>query len=192
MNSIVELIHPNKDVDGLSPVNMGKLASRTSEPTFYPCTPLGIIKLCEYYHLSMSRRRVVVVGRSEIVGIPMALMLNRQDATVTLCHSKTVGLSEVLRNAEVVIAAVGKPGVIRGDWIQPGAIVIDVGINRIDNGRGKNKLVGDIDPNMVNMASAWTPVPGGVGPMTVAMLVHNVFRSALRWHDIQDEELKGS
>lgn len=168
-------IDPKKDVDGLHPVNLGRLACKSANPAFYPCTPLGIIAILQHYGLNISGQHAVILGRSEIVGMPTALLLNRLDATVTLCHSRTEDLVDILRGADLVVAAIGRANFVQAEWLKPGAIVIDVGINRI-----QNRLVGDVDFERVSrIASAITPVPGGVGPMTVAMLVQNLFRSAL-------------
>lgn len=175
---VLSLIDPDKDVDGLSAVNQGRLA--IGEPGLFPCTPLGVMELLRYEGVELKGKHAVVVGRSALVGKPVALMLLAKDATVTVCHSRTSDLPAVCRSADVLVAAVGRANMIKGDWIKPGAVVIDVGINRIDV-NGKGKLVGDVDYNeAVEVASKATPVPGGVGPMTVAMLLSNTFTSYKR------------
>jgi methylenetetrahydrofolate dehydrogenase (NADP+)/methenyltetrahydrofolate cyclohydrolase len=175
---VLSLIDPDKDVDGLSAVNQGRLA--IGEPGLFPCTPLGVMELLRYEGVELKGKHAVVVGRSALVGKPVALMLLAKDATVTICHSRTSDLPAVCRSADVLVAAVGRANMIKGDWIKPGAVVIDVGINRIEV-NGKGKLVGDVDYNeAVEVASKATPVPGGVGPMTVAMLLSNTFTSYKR------------
>lgn len=175
---VLSLIDPDKDVDGLSAVNQGRLA--IGEPGLFPCTPLGVMELLRYEGVELKGKHAVVVGRSALVGKPVALMLLAKDATVTVCHSRTSDLPAVCRSADVLVAAVGRANMIKGDWIKPGAVVIDVGINRIEV-NGKGKLVGDVDYNeAVEVASKATPVPGGVGPMTVAMLLSNTFTSYKR------------
>lgn len=172
---ILEAISPNKDVDGFHPYNVGRLA--TGNPLFQPCTPYGVMKMLAHTGVDLSGKHVVVVGRSNIVGKPVALMCLAQNATVTICHSRTTNLVEEVRRADVVIAAVGRPEMIKGDWIKPGAVVIDVGVNRV----GEKKLVGDVDfVGASERASAITPVPGGVGPMTITMLLYNTVESAKR------------
>lgn len=175
---VLSLIDPDKDVDGLSAVNQGRLA--IGEPGLFPCTPLGVMELLRYEGVELKGKHAVVVGRSALVGKPVALMLLAKDATVTVCHSRTSDLPAVCRSADVLVAAVGRANMIKGSWIKPGAVVIDVGINRIEV-NGKGKLVGDVDYNeAVEVASKVTPVPGGVGPMTVAMLLSNTFTSYKR------------
>ena len=172
---LIEAIAPIKDVDGFHPVNAGRLLE--GRPRFVPCTPLGIMRLLEAYGIEVAGRHAVVVGRSPIVGRPMAALLLAHDATVTICHSQTADLAAHTRQADVLIVAVGRPGLITADHVKPGAAVIDVGINRLPGGR----LVGDVDFDGVRRVAGWlTPVPGGVGPMTVAMLPHNTFEAA-RW-----------
>lgn len=169
-----------KDVDGLHPGNFALISSRILAPRFYPCTPLGIVHLLRHYGLSnLSGARVCVIGRSEIVGLPMAAMLTRLHATVTLCHSATKDINQITKQSDIVVAAVGQANFIQKDWIRPESIVIDVGINRWIDPWGKTKIVGDVAPDVAQVASAITPVPGGVGPMTVAMLVSNVFSAAI-------------
>jgi methylenetetrahydrofolate dehydrogenase (NADP+)/methenyltetrahydrofolate cyclohydrolase len=162
-------------VDGFHPYNVGRLV--TGNPLFQPCTPYGVMKMLEKIGVDLSGKEVVVVGRSNIVGKPVALMCLAQHATVTLCHSRTADLPDKVRQADVVIAAVGRPEMIKGDWIKPGAVVIDVGVNRV----GEKKLVGDVEfAAACERASAITPVPGGVGPMTITMLLFNTLESAKR------------
>jgi methylenetetrahydrofolate dehydrogenase (NADP+)/methenyltetrahydrofolate cyclohydrolase len=175
---ILEAISPNKDVDGFHPYNVGRLV--TGNPLFQPCTPYGVMKMLEFTGVDLSGKHVVVVGRSNIVGKPVALMCLAKHATVTICHSRTANLIEEVRRADVVIAAVGRPEMIKGDWIKPGAVVIDVGVNRV----GEKKLVGDVEfASAKERASAITPVPGGVGPMTITMLLYNTVESAKRRAD---------
>lgn len=170
---VVVRIHPDKDVDGLHPHNLGRLVQ--ARATFVPCTPAGVLRILAEYEIALTGRHAVVVGRSEIVGRPMALELIARDATVTVCNSKTPDLGRMTRDADVLVVAVGRPGLIRVDMVKPGAAVIDVGINRTAQGR----LVGDVDAeNVAGLAGYLTPVPGGVGPMTVAMLMENTLRAA--------------
>lgn len=187
---LASLIDPQKDVDGLNPINMGRLASRSAEaPLHLPCTPQGVISLLRHYALDdgVAGSRAVVVGRSDIVGMPMSFLLNRLNATVTLCHSQTKDLPTIVGQADLLIAAIGRPGHVRGHWIRPGAIVIDVGISR---GLGQSQPVGDVEFEEAQLrASAITPVPGGVGPMTVAMLARNLFVAALRAENVSGEEI---
>lgn len=172
---VLEAISPHKDVDGFHPYNVGRLA--TGNPLFQPCTPYGIMKMLEHTGTDLTGKDVVVVGRSNIVGKPVALMCLARHATVTLCHSRTRDLADKVRSADVVIAAVGRPEMVKGAWIKEGAIVIDVGINRV----GEKKLVGDVEFEAASRhAGAITPVPGGVGPMTIAMLLQNTLESAQR------------
>jgi len=174
-DKVLEAISPLKDADGFHPFNVGRLA--IGKPTFQPCTPYGVMVMLEEIGYDLTGKEVVVVGRSNIVGKPVALMCLARHATVTICHSRTNDLAEVVRRADVVIAAVGKAEMVKGDWIKPGAVVIDVGINRV----GEKKLVGDVEyAAAAERASAITPVPGGVGPMTIAMLLQNTLESAQR------------
>jgi methylenetetrahydrofolate dehydrogenase (NADP+)/methenyltetrahydrofolate cyclohydrolase len=169
---VIEAINPAKDVDGFHPVNAGQLANAGNG--FVPCTPLGCLHLLKREGIQLVGREAVVVGRSNIVGKPMAQLLLRESCTVTIAHSKTDDLPAVCRRADILVAAVGRPKMIKGDWIKPGATVIDVGINRIAVEGGRGKLVGDVDfDSAVTVAGAITPVPGGVGPMTIAMLLRN-------------------
>lgn len=171
--TIIAAIDPFKDVDGFHPLNAGKLF--IGEPSLKPCTPSGIMALIDSLNTEIRGMNAVVVGRSNIVGKPMAIMLLEHHATVTICHSRTEHIDRIIRGADIVVAAVGKKHFIRGDWIKPGAIVIDVGMNRGDDG----KLTGDVDfDSAKERASAITPVPGGVGPMTIALLLKNTVRAA--------------
>ena len=168
-------IDPNKDADGLHPTNLGRLVR--SETGLRSCTPAGVMRLLEEYQIAIAGKKAVVVGRSILVGKPLALMLLEQNATVTIAHSRTQDLAAVCREADILVAAVGKPELITADMVKPNAVVIDVGINRIED-RGKSRLVGDVDFDSVSeVASYITPVPGGIGPMTVAMLLHNTVLS---------------
>ncbi len=170
---IVETIHPDKDVDGLHPFNLGRLA--LGKPSFIPCTPAGIMRILEEINYDCKGKEAVVVGRSNIVGKPIALLLLAQNATVTLCHSQTKDLESHLKRADLLIAAVGVPQLIRGTSLRKGVVVIDVGINRNSDG----KLKGDVDfESAASVASHITPVPGGVGPMTIAMLLWNTLQAA--------------
>ena len=173
--SVIESIDPAKDVDGFHFDNLGALV--VGDPAFHPCTPWGIMKMLEHEGIAVEGRHAVVVGRSNIVGKPMALMLLHAGATVTICHSKTPDLGAMTRQADILVAAVGKARMIRGDMVKRGAVVIDVGINRLPDG----KLAGDVDfEGAAQVASHITPVPGGVGPMTIAMLLGNTVKSAER------------
>lgn len=170
-----------KDVDGFHPVNIGKLAQKGRTPSFIPCTPAGVIELLKSTGISLTGKNAVVLGRSNIVGMPVALLLVREDATVTICHSRSRDLPSITRSADILIASVGKPEMVRGDWVKPGAVVIDVGINRVEDASLEKgyRLVGDVAFDEVReVASAITPVPGGVGPMTIAMLMHNTLKAA--------------
>ncbi|MGY2779495.1 methylenetetrahydrofolate dehydrogenase (NADP+) / methenyltetrahydrofolate cyclohydrolase [Thermostichus sp. MS-CIW-23] len=175
-------INPDKDVDGLHPLNLGRLLR--GEPGLRSCTPLGVMRLLQAEGIPIAGRKAVVVGRSILVGKPLSLMLLAADATVTLAHSRTPDLAEVTRAADIVVMAVGRPRLLRADMVKPGAVVIDVGINRIETPAGSEQLVGDVDYEAVKeLAAAITPVPGGVGPMTVTMLLANTLQSyKLRSH----------
>ena len=164
-------VAPGKDVDGFHPVNVGNLA--TGRPGPRPCTPAGILEILARYQIPISGKRAVVVGRSDIVGKPAALLLLAENATVTIAHSKTENLEAVCREADILVAAIGRPAFLGRQHIKPGATVIDVGINRVEG-----KLVGDVDPAAAQEAGAWTPVPGGVGPLTIAMLMRNTVAAA--------------
>lgn len=172
---VIEAIDPKKDVDGFHPVNLGKLVAGLDDG-FVPCTPLGILKLLEHYQLPIAGKHAVIVGRSAIVGKPLSLLLLQKHATVTTVHSRTQDLPSHTRQADILVAAVGLPRLIKADMVKQGAVVIDVGINQENN-----RLVGDVDfTNVEPKCQAITPVPGGVGPMTVAMLLHNTVLSAQR------------
>lgn len=172
-DSILEKINPYKDVDGFHPYNLGRLAQR--HPLLRPCTPYGIIQLLEHSGVPIEEKNAVVVGASNIVGRPMALELLLQKCTVTICHRFTRHLEEHVANAELLIVAVGKPNIIQSDWLKPGVIVVDVGINHLPDG----KMIGDIDFTSAAQKASWiTPVPGGVGPMTVTMLLENTLLAA--------------
>ena len=174
---VIETIDPSKDVDGFHPINAGRLA--TGLPSLVPCTPNGCLHLLRQELGSLSGLDAVVIGRSNIVGKPMAQLLIGESATVTVAHSRTRGLADVVRRADIVVAAVGRPEMVRGDWIKPGATVIDVGINRLSDAGGKTRLVGDVAFAEVSaVAGAITPVPGGVGPMTIACLLANTVTTA--------------
>ncbi|MFM2311413.1 MAG: hypothetical protein RLZZ04_689 [Cyanobacteriota bacterium] len=177
--ALLHCIDPDKDADGLHPVNLGKLVR--GESGLRSCTPAGVMKLLQEYALPIEGKHAVVIGRSILVGKPIALMLLEQNATVTMAHSRTQDLAAVCRSADIIVAAVGRPEMITQQMVKPGAIVIDVGINRVDLGSGKSKLVGDVAFASVSaVASHITPVPGGIGPMTVAMLLSNTVDSYAR------------
>jgi 5,10-methylene-tetrahydrofolate dehydrogenase/methenyl tetrahydrofolate cyclohydrolase len=174
-------ISVEKDVDGFHPVNIGRLAQKGRNPLFVPCTPAGVMYMLEHLGIKLEGCNAVVLGRSNIVGMPVALLLVRANATVTICHSRTKDLPGVVRQADVLVAAVGKAQMVRGDWVKPGAVVIDVGINRIEDPTAPKgtRLVGDVCFEEVKqVAGAITPVPGGVGPMTIALLLRNTVRAA--------------
>ena len=176
---VITRIDPDKDVDGFHPVNAGRLA--TGLHGFVPCTPDGCLKLLRATLGSLSGKEAVVIGRSNIVGKPMALLLLGESCTVTIAHSRTRDLEAVVRRADIVVAAVGRAEMVKGEWLKPGATVIDVGINRVESQDGKTKLVGDVDfASASAVAGAITPVPGGVGPMTIACLIRNTLVSAAR------------
>ena len=171
---ILDAILPGKDVDGFHPENVGLMLQ--GRPRFLPCTPHGVMKMLQHENIATAGKHAVVIGRSDIVGKPMAALLVQKgaDATVTICHSRTADIGAITRQADILIAAVGIPEFVKGDMIKPGAVVIDVGINRVDD-----KLVGDVDyAAAFEIASAITPVPGGVGPMTIAMLLQNTLEAA--------------
>lgn len=184
---VIETIDPSKDVDGFHPVNAGRLASGL--PSLVPCTPLGCLFLLKQELGNLTGLEAVVIGRSNIVGKPMAQLLLGENCTVTLAHSRTRDLPAVVRRADIVVAAVGRPEMVRGDWINPGATIIDVGINRVPTDDGKGRLVGDVAyAEAAEVAAAITPVPGGVGPMTIAMLMRNTLVAAHRRASIVDPE----
>jgi len=185
--TIIAAIEPAKDVDGFHALNAGRLA--TGLAALIPCTPLGCLHLLKAELGSLEGKDAVVIGRSNIVGKPMAMLLLGQSATVTIAHSRTRDLADVVRRADIVVAAVGRPEMVRGDWIKHGATVIDVGINRIPTADGKSRLVGDVAFDEASaVASAITPVPGGVGPMTIAMLLRNTLVAAHRRAGLADPE----
>jgi methylenetetrahydrofolate dehydrogenase (NADP+) / methenyltetrahydrofolate cyclohydrolase len=190
---VLDQVRPEKDVDGFHPLNVGRLVQK--RPRFVPCTPAGVMELLRRSGVELGGRRAVVLGRSEIVGKPMAMLLTHADATVTLCHSRTRELTALTREADVLVAAIGKPGVVRGEHVKPGATVVDVGMNRVSDPalarelaepqrlaefeRRGYVLVGDVHaPEVSRVAGALTPVPGGVGPLTIAMLMANTVRAA--------------
>ena len=186
---VINSILPQKDVDGFHISNVGMLA--TGQKSMVPCTPLGCLMMLRDHHGSLSGLNAVVVGRSNIVGKPMAALLLRDSCTVTIAHSRSKNIEEICRAADIVVAAVGRPEMITGDWIGKGATVIDVGINRIPHPEkpGKNKLVGDVDfASASEVAGAITPVPGGVGPMTIACLLANTVTAACRAHGLEEPE----
>jgi len=184
---VIETIEPGKDVDGFHPMNAGRLA--TGLPSLVPCTPFGCLHLLRSELGSLTGLNAVVIGRSNIVGKPMAQLLLGESATVTICHSRTRDLPDVVRRADIVVAAIGRPEMVRGDWLKPGATVIDVGINRLPTDDGKGRLVGDVAfAEAVEVAGAITPVPGGVGPMTIAMLMRNTLVAAHRRAGFADPE----
>jgi methylenetetrahydrofolate dehydrogenase (NADP+) / methenyltetrahydrofolate cyclohydrolase len=174
--ALLNRIAPEKDADGLHPVNLGKLVR--GEVGLRSCTPAGVMRLLAAQHIDLKGKQAVVIGRSILVGKPIALMLLEQDATVTMAHSRTVDLPAIARTADVLVAAVGRPGFVTADWVKPGAVVVDVGINRVSVEGGKSRLVGDVDYDAVAAIASWiTPVPGGIGPMTVTMLLSNTVLS---------------
>ncbi len=169
---VLDSVAPEKDVDGFHPVNSGKLLA--GAPGLRPCTPSGVMELLRRYEIPIAGRKAVIVGRSDIVGKPMAILLLAANATVTICHSRTSNLAEECRRADILVAAIGRAEMLGEDYIQPGAVVIDVGMNRVDG-----RLTGDVDPEaMARLSSAYTPVPGGVGPLTIAMLMSNTVQAA--------------
>ena len=178
---VIEAISPEKDVDGFHPVNVGKML--TGGDGFLPCTPAGLIEMLKYENIPIEGKRCVVIGRSNIVGKPAAILMQRENATVTVCHSKTRNLKEILLQADIIVASVGKPHFLTADMVKPGAVVLDVGINRLPD----KTLVGDAEfAEVAEVASYITPVPGGVGPMTVAMLMQNTVMAAKRSAALND------
>lgn len=178
---VLNEISIEKDVDGFHPINIGRLSMKGREPLFMPCTPMGCMVLLEEAGAKFEGANAVVLGRSNIVGLPAAMMLIKRNATVTVVHSRTKDPASMCRNADILVAAVGRPKMVQGDWVKPGAIVIDVGVNRVDDPTAKRgyRLVGDVDFEAAkDVAGAITPVPGGVGPMTIAMLLKNTLRGA--------------
>jgi len=183
---VLQLISIEKDVDGFSPINIGRLAQKGREPLFVPCTPNGCIYLLDKAGIQIEGAEAVVLGRSNIVGMPASLLMISRNATVTICHSRTKNLPEIVRRADILIAAIGRTEMVRGDWIKPGSAVIDVGMNSIPDATKKSghRLVGDVNfAEAREVAGYITPVPGGVGPMTIAMLMKNTFCAA----EIQDK-----
>ncbi|KAK1232203.1 tetrahydrofolate synthase [Marasmius sp. AFHP31] len=191
---VTEAISARKDVDGFHAYNIGHLSSRASDPLFAPCTPSAVIRLVDSTGTSISGTNAVVLGRSDIVGSPVASMLRNRDATVTQCHSRTKDIESIVKNADIIVSAIGKPEFVKGSWIKPGAVVIDVGINYVPDSTKKSgqRLVGDVEYSSASeVASHITPVPGGVGPMTVALLMENTLKSAERlWNDARERKLK--
>lgn len=189
-HAVINAIVPQKDVDGFHISNVGRL--NTGQKSLVPCTPLGCLMLLRDHNGDLTGLNAVIVGRSNIVGKPLAALLLRDSCTVTVAHSRTRALAEVCRSADILVAAVGRPEMIPGDWVQPGATVIDVGINRVpapEKGAGKNKIVGDVDfASCAAVAGAITPVPGGVGPMTLACLLANTLTAACRAHALPEPE----
>ncbi|EEB85466.1 bifunctional methylenetetrahydrofolate dehydrogenase/methenyltetrahydrofolate cyclohydrolase FolD [Roseobacter sp. GAI101] len=187
---VINAIDPAKDVDGFHISNVGLLG--TGQKSMVPCTPLGCLMMLREHHGSLSGMDAVIIGRSNIVGKPMAQLLLNDSCTVTIAHSRTKDLAEVVRRADIVVAAVGRPEMVPGDWIKPGATIIDVGINRLDapeKGEGKTRLVGDVDfASCVDVAGAITPVPGGVGPMTIACLLANTVTACCRANGLAEPE----
>ena len=178
---VLNTIQLKKDVDGFHPINIGRLAQKGREPLFIPATPSGVMVLLEQSGVQLDGANAVVLGRSNIVGMPVSLLLVKENATVTICHSHTKDIPEITRQADVLVASIGQPEFVRGDWIKPGATVIDVGVNRVEDESRKRgyRLVGDVAyDEALEVAGAITPVPGGVGPMTIAMLLHNTLRAA--------------
>ena len=192
--AILNAVPITKDVDGFHPVNIGKLGMKNREPSFAPCTPAGVIELLDRIHVKIEGANAVVLGRSNIVGLPVSLLLLGRNATVTVCLSRTKDIAGVIKQADILVAAIGKAKFVKGDWVKPGATVIDVGVNSVPvlnpdgtqaisekTGKPRNKLVGDVDFEAVKeIAAAITPVPGGVGPMTIAMLMKNTLLAAQR------------
>lgn len=180
---ILGAVSLEKDVDGFHPLNIGRLSMKRRDPLFVPCTPRGCIELLDRSGVAIEGKQAVVLGRSNIVGLPVAMLLLHRNATLTVCHSRTADLPEVVRRADILIAAVGRPEMVRGDWLKPGVVVIDVGVNAVEDPATEKgyRLVGDVDfSEAIEVAAAITPVPGGVGPMTIAMLLRNTTDSAGR------------
>ncbi len=181
--AVLNAISIEKDVDGFHPINIGRLAMKGRHALFAPCTPAGIIELIDRTGIAIEGKEAVVLGRSNIVGLPVSMLLLKRNATITICHSRTHDLPAVTRRADILVAAVGRPLMVKADWVKPGAVVIDVGINRVDDPTRKRgyRLVGDVDFEEVKEVAGWiTPVPGGVGPMTIAMLLKNTVTAAKR------------
>jgi methylenetetrahydrofolate dehydrogenase (NADP+)/methenyltetrahydrofolate cyclohydrolase len=181
--SILSAVPLEKDIDGFHPINIGRLAMKNRDPLFVPCTPAGVIELIDSVGTKIEGARAVVLGRSNIVGLPAAMLLVHRNATVTICHSRTQNLPEIVKGADIVVAAIGKAQFVKAEWLKPGVTVIDVGTNSIPDASKKSgrRLVGDVDfENAKEVAGAITPVPGGVGPMTIAMLMQNTMNAAKR------------
>jgi len=181
--AILSAISLEKDVDGFHPINIGRLAMKGREPLFAPCTPAGVIEMLDRLELPIAGKEAVILGRSNIVGLPVSMLLLKRDATITICHSRSRDLPAITSRADILVAAVGRAQMVKADWVKPGAVVIDVGINRVDDPSAKRgyRLVGDVDFESVKDVAGWlTPVPGGVGPMTIAMLLKNTVAGAKR------------
>jgi len=181
--AVLNTISLHKDVDGFHPVNIGRLAMKGREALFAPCTPAGCIELLDRIGVEIRGKEAVVLGRSNIVGLPVSMLLLKRDATVTICHSRSQDLPAICRRADILVAAVGRAEMVKADWVKPGAVVIDVGINRVEDPTAKRgyRLVGDVAFEEVQEVAGWiTPVPGGVGPMTIAMLLQNTVKGAKR------------
>lgn len=180
---VLSCVSLEKDVDGFHPINIGKLAQKGRQPTFTPATPTGCMVLIEEAGAKIAGANAVVIGRSNIVGMPMALMLTKANATVTICHSRTQNLPEIVKQADIVVAAIGRPNFVKGEWLKPGAVVIDVGTNKVEDPSTEKgyRWVGDVEfESAVQVAGAITKVPGGVGPMTITMLLKNTVKAAWR------------
>jgi methylenetetrahydrofolate dehydrogenase (NADP+)/methenyltetrahydrofolate cyclohydrolase len=181
--AILSTIDLHKDVDGFHPINIGRLAMKGREPLFAPATPSGIIELLDRIGVEIAGKEAVVLGRSNIVGLPVSMLLLKRNATLTICHSRSRDLPTIVRRADILVAAVGRTEMVKGDWVKPGAVVIDVGINQVEDASKKRgyRLVGDVAFDEVKEVAGWiTPVPGGVGPMTIAMLLRNTLTAAKR------------
>ena len=185
--AVIAAIDPDKDVDGFHPVNVGRLWS--GEPGLVPCTPQGVMVLLRSADVRLQGAEAVVLGRSAVVGRPVAALLLASDCTVTLVHSKSRDLRAICRRADIIVAAIGRPRMVKADWVKPGATVVDVGINPVPGPGGKNRLVGDVDYEVSAVAGAMTPVPGGVGPMTIACLLRNTLLAACRRRGLPDPDL---
>ena len=181
--SVLSTVELTKDVDGFHPINIGRLAMKGRTPLFAPATPSGIIELLDRCGLEIEGKEAVILGRSNIVGLPVAMLLLKRNATITICHSRSQDLPSIVRRADLLVAAVGRTQMVKGDWIKPGAVIIDVGINRVDDATRKRgyRLVGDVAYDEAKEVAGWiTPVPRGVGPMTIAMLLQNALIAAKR------------
>jgi len=181
--SVLSAVELTKDVDGFHPINIGRLAMKGRTPLFAPATPSGIIELLNRCGIEIEGKEAVILGRSNIVGLPVSMLLLKRNATITICHSRSQDLPSIVRRADILIAAVGRTEMVKGDWLKPGAVVIDVGINRVDDPTRKRgyRLVGDVAYEEAKEVAGWiTPVPGGVGPMTIAMLLQNTLKGAKR------------